>query len=442
MSFASEQLAFFRQFLADFSVTGSVAPSSAALAAALSRECAQQRGPKRVLEVGAGTGAVTAELVKHIQPGDQLVVCEINPTFATYLRKRFGRESAFQAAAGQTRVYEGSILDLPTEQKFDFIISSLPFNAFPPEFVAAVFAHYQALLKPGGVLSYYEYIGGRTLKQLFATSETSQRLLTILDQQRRAYAFRRDQVVGNLPPAWVHYLRFTEAPQPQTAPLAPPADRERLALGPVGIDTDGIPFVLGLVGVATLLRKRWPQQKFWWLPALTAPLVALFFRDPERRTIYNPNLVYAASDGKVLAVERLRDERFGDTEWLRIVVFLSILDVHVNRAPITGQVVEIVHEEGGFASANTRAAEHNMAQYTVIEGTHGRCIVAQRAGLIARRIVNRSKLAGQLAQGEKFGLIRFGSRTDVYLPANKARALVKKGDTVRGGETILARFVA
>lgn len=442
MTFASEQIAFFRQFLADFSVTGAIAPSSAALARALSQECAKQQGPKRVLEVGAGTGAVTAELVKYIQPGDQLVVCEINPTFAAYLRKRFGREPAFQAIAGQSRVYEGSILDLPPEQKFDFIISSLPFNAFPPEFVAAIFAHYQALLKPGGVLSYYEYIGGRTLQQLFATGETSQRLREFLERQQRTYAFHRDQVIGNLPPAWVHYLRFAEAPQPQITPLAPPPDRERLAAGSVGIDTDGIPFVLGLVGVATLLRKRWPRQKLWWIPALAAPLVALFFRDPARRTINHPDLVYAASDGKVLAVERLRDERFGDEEWLRIVVFLSILDVHVNRAPVAGKVREIVHEEGGFASANTRAAEHNMAQYTVIEGVHRRCIVAQRAGLIARRIVNRSKIDGQLAQGEKFGLIRFGSRTDVYLPANKAQALVKKGETVRGGETILARFVA
>jgi phosphatidylserine decarboxylase len=207
------------------------------------------------------------------------------------------------------------------------------------------------------------------------------------------------------------------------------------------LDTDAMPFVVGLAALAALLRKRWPQRKSWWLPAIAAPLVALFFRDPTRQTTNKPEAVYAASDGKVLAVERLHDERFGEQAWLRIVVFLSILDVHVNRAPIAGKVVDIVHEEGGFASANTRAAEHNMAQYTVIEGLHGRCIVAQRSGLIARRIVNRSKINGQLAQGEKFGLIRFGSRTDVYLPAAKAQALVQKGDYVKGGETILARFV-
>lgn len=437
---ANEQLEFFREFVANFRETGSVAPSSTILAAALNRHCAQHRGRKRVLEVGAGTGAITAELVKLIHPGDQLVVCEINATFAARLSRRFAGEPAFQAVAKQSQVYAGSILDLPADQKFDYIISSIPFNACPPEFVAAVFAHYQALLKPGGVLSYYEYIGGRTLKECFAHGETSQRLIAILAEQRSAYAFDRDLVLRNLPPAWVHYLRFAEAPNPDLKNLRPTLSPKRLALGNFALDTDAIPFVAGLVGAAVFLRKRWPNNRLWWAPAVTAPLVALFFRDPARQTMNNPDAVYAASDGKVLAVETVIDERFGDQTWLRIVVFLSILDVHVNRAPVAGKVIEIVQEQGGFASANTRAAEHNMAQYTVIEGEHGRCIVAQRSGLIARRIVNRSKMGGLLAQGEKFGLIRFGSRTDVYLPADKAQPLVKQGDSVKGGETLLAHF--
>jgi phosphatidylserine decarboxylase len=447
MSRANEQLEFFRQFVSNFRETGAVLPTSSFASCALSRKCAQWHGPKRVLEVGAGTGAITTEIIKHLHPDDQFVACEINPALAGYLRTRFAREPAFRTVAEQSSVYEGSILDLPTDQKFDFIISAIPFNNCPPDFVAAVFAHYQALLKPGGVLSYIEYVGGRTLKQSFAADAANKRLLEILAQQRDAYEFHRDLVLRNIPPAWVHHLRFAEAPNrekesTETENVASPFNRDQLALGSFGIDTDALPFVAGLAGVAALLHKRFPNNKIWWAPAIAASLIALFLRDPARRTVNNPDAIYAASDGTVLSVEKLRDERFGDQEWLRIAVFLSILDVHINRAPIAGKVTAIIHEKGGFAAANTHAAQHNMAQYTVIDGVHGRCIVAQRAGLIARRIVNRSKVNSRLAQGEKFGLIRFGSRTDVYLPAGKAQSRVNKGDYVKGGETVVAQFVA
>ncbi len=441
ISEANEQLEFFRQFISNFRETGAVLPTSSFAAQALSRQCAQWRGPKRVLEAGAGTGAITTEIIKHLRPEDQFVACEINPTLAAYLRKRFASEPAFHTVADQSAVYEGSILDLPTDEKFDFIISAIPFNNCPPDFVAAVFAHYQALLKPGGVLSYIEYIGGRTLKQTFAANAANKRLIEILAQQRDRYEFQRDVVLRNVPPAWVHHLRFAAAPNaPEN--ITSLANRERLALGNWGIDTDALPFVAALAGAAILLHKRFPNSKIWWAPTIVASLVTVFLRDPARQIVNNPDAIYAASDGTVLNVEKLRDERFGDREWLRIAVFLSIVDVHVNRAPIAGEVTAIIHENGGFALANTHAAQHNMTQYTVIDGTHGRCIVAQRTGLIARRIVNRSKVNRRLAQGEKFGLIRFGSRTDVYLPASEVQLRVNKGDFVKAGETVLAQFIA
>ncbi len=218
-------------------------------------------------------------------------------------------------------------------------------------------------------------------------------------------------------------------------------NRNRLALGNFGIDTDALRLIAGLIVAAALLYQQFPGHKIWWAPVSVALLVTLFFRDPARRIINNSAAVYAASDGKVLAVEKLRDAQFGDQEWLRIIVFLSVLDVHINRAPIAGKVIDIIQERGRFAYAKAQAAEHNMAQYTVIEGVHGRCIVAQRTGFLARRIVNRNKLHYCLAQGEKFGLIRFGSRTDVYLPANKIQALVKKGDSVKAGETVIAQYI-
>src|SRR5204862_459878 len=144
------------------------------------------------------------------------------------------------------------------------------------------------------------------------------------------------------------------------------------------------------------------------------------------------------SDGKVLAVEHLTDERFGTGEFLRVAVFLSVLDVHVNRSPVAGRVVEYFVEDGGYAAAMKPAAEHNVAAYTVLETVHGRVVVAQRTGLIARRIVQRCPVGSVLAKGERFGLIRFGSRTDVYLPAEAAVPVVAPGDRVIGGQTVIA----
>ena len=137
--------------------------------------------------------------------------------------------------------------------------------------------------------------------------------------------------------------------------------------------------------------------------------------DPTRRRRGQRRQGAAASSGS-------RDDRFGDGEFLRIAVFLSVLDVHVNRAPVAGRVVDYFVEDGGFAAAMKPAAEHNVAAYTVLETARGTVVVAQRTGLIARRIVHRAPVGSLLAKGERFGLIRFGSRTDVYLPADAADA--------------------
>ena len=182
--------------------------------------------------------------------------------------------------------------------------------------------------------------------------------------------------------------------------------------------------------------------KAWLVPAALSLPVAAFFRDPRRIVPDDQRAVVSSADGKVLAVERLTDQRFGPDEWLRISVFLSVLDVHVNRSPVAGRVVSVLREEGGYANAMTAAAEHNVACYTVLETVYGRVVVAQRSGLIARRIVNRAKVGALLAKGERYGLIRFGSRTDIYLPAGKAEPLVSPGERVVGGETVLAHWLA
>lgn len=441
MATLSENLEFIKEFFSNIGEVGALLPTSAAAANALAAEVARQRGPKRVLEVGAGTGAITAQLVNQISAQDELVVCEINATFMTRLKDRFVQEAVFQRVVAQTQFYEASILDLPAHAQFDFIVSAIPFNNCPPDFVEAVLAHYQQLLKPGGVLSYIEYVGGQTLKRVSGLDPQVAERAAVYQHYLGEYEFRRDLVVRNVPPAWIHYLRYQPAQPTAALDLAPRLPTERFTIGTFAIDRAALPFLALAGAAAILLSKLAPRSRAWLTPALLLPLLAAFFRDPQRPSCHDNAIAYAASDGVVLAVEEINDPRFGEEKWLRVAVFLSLLDVHLNYAPVAGRVLELVEETGGFAAASLPAAEHNNALYTVIEGVHGRCIVAQRVGLIARRIVNRLRPSALVTQGEKIGLIRFGSRTDVYLPAGQWGALVKKGDRVQGGLTPLARLL-
>lgn len=434
----TENIQFFKEFFSHIAEIGAVLPTSATSASALAAEVARAKGPKRVLEVGAGTGAITAQLVHHIGPQDELVLCEINPTFMTLLQTRFAEEAAFRRVLPQTRFNGGSILDVPAAPHFDFIVSTLPFNNCPPDFIEAVLTHYQRLLKPGGVFSYIEYVGGQTLKQVSGLDPQQRGRAAVYQRLIAPYEVRCDLVLRNAPPAWIHYVRYQPAQPAAALDLAPRIDNHRVTLGTFVMDSAVLPF-LALAGAAVaLLYKLAPRSKGWVVPATLLPLLAAFFRDPQRPQVQEQTVAYAASDGVVLAVEEVTDPRFGEEKWLRVAVFLSLLDVHVNYAPVAGRVVEIVAASGGFAAASLPAAEHNNALYTVIEGVHGRAIVAQRVGLIARRIVNRLRPGALVAQGEKMGLIRFGSRTDVYLPAQHFTALVKVGDRVMGGVTPLA----
>jgi phosphatidylserine decarboxylase len=249
-------------------------------------------------------------------------------------------------------------------------------------------------------------------------------------------------VLRAAPPLRVHHLRFTPATPHLAERLAPARTTSHVAVtGAMGLDSNGVFAAAALAGVALLTKALVRRKPLWLLPALAAAPAAAFFRDPRRITPDDAGAVVAPADGRVLSVERIRDERFGTDEWLRVAVFLSVLDVHINRAPVAGRVVAVTREEGGYANAMTAAAEHNVACYTVLETVHGRVVVAQRSGLIARRIVNRAQVGSLLARGERYGLIRFGSRTDVYLPADAAEALVAPGDRVVGGETILAHWL-
>lgn len=437
----TEKLHFIRQLPTSFDSIGAVIPTSHYTARAMASECARRIGSKTVLEVGAGTGSITAEIVKHLGPHDHLVVCEINPEFVAYLHHRFAHEPAFQRVREQVTIHTGSITELDTNQLFDNIISAIPFNNFAPNIIETILEQYRAMLKPGGVLTYIEYAYLRKIKSRFAPpniQQKTQAINTVLEPYIRAYQFRRDVVWRNVPPAWIRHLRFTETHPQDALSLQPLEHANRFEINGIAMDTDAIPFILGFSIPGLLVRRSTPRLSNTLLTA--AALAGWLLRDPYRQILSDHAEVFAACDGQVSTIERFHDPRLGDEEWLRIAVYLSLFNVHINRAPIAGKVVKITYEPGGYAAAYQRNADHNTTCYTFIEGIHGPCVVAQRVGFVTRRIVNRCTIGSLLAQGERFGLIRFGSRTDVYLPAAQVHPTVAAGDYVEAGKTVIARY--
>jgi phosphatidylserine decarboxylase len=200
------------------------------------------------------------------------------------------------------------------------------------------------------------------------------------------------------------------------------------------IASEGWPFILGpaalALGLALTGRRRLA------VPFAAASLASLgFFRDPERAIPAQGNAVLSPADGRVTEVAEADDPFVGPA--VRIAIFLSPLDVHVNRAPISGMVTTIAYTPGRFIPAyRGGAADVNERCVITIEGEQARVTVVQVAGVVARRIVCRVGQGDKLEAGDRIGMIRFGSRTDCYVPRD-TEVLVKVGDRVRGGVTIL-----
>jgi phosphatidylserine decarboxylase len=167
-----------------------------------------------------------------------------------------------------------------------------------------------------------------------------------------------------------------------------------------------------------------------------------FFRDPDRRIPSDENLIVAPADGRVVSVAKVEGDRMFGGAKTRVSIFLSPLDVHINRTPVTGKIEEVRYQKGKFLAAyKEEASERNEQNALKVVDTQGRILgVVQIAGVLARRIVCRIKQGDALARGDRFGLIMFGSRTDTYLPAG-CKVEVIEGQRVKGGETILGRFV-
>jgi len=206
-----------------------------------------------------------------------------------------------------------------------------------------------------------------------------------------------------------------------------------------------------------IAREGWPfiavawaitaAAALWWWPlaiilAILAIWVVAFFRDPIRPGPRGDRYVLAAAEGHVVYVIEAHEPMYVKERAVRISIFLSVFDVHVNRYPVDGTVELVHYNKGKFLHAAAEKASLENEQSSIgLRGPRGRVLVRQIAGLIARRIVTDAKPGDRVAQGDRLGLIRFGSRTDVFLPLS-ARPVVKvrPGDRVRVGGTILAEY--
>ena len=194
--------------------------------------------------------------------------------------------------------------------------------------------------------------------------------------------------------------------------------------------------ILGVLIVAGWFVSMWLTLIFCILAVFTIA----FFRDPDRDPPADPNHVVAAADGTITEIIEVEENEVLKTRMRRIGIFLSIFDVHTNRAPIDGRIVYRQHRKGLYLDARRpECSEKNEAMTWAFQSAHAIIVVRQITGAIARRIVAWSQVGDDVKKGERFGMIRFGSRTEVYLPFN-AEILVKAGDHVLGGSTVVARL--
>lgn len=201
---------------------------------------------------------------------------------------------------------------------------------------------------------------------------------------------------------------------------------------------DGYFYGIALFLVAAVLRFFTGGWGWTFLPILLALFFLWFFRDPRRVIPQGHGLIVSPADGKVTEVLRVATP---DGEFLRLSIFLSVFNVHVNRSPVTGILRDVVYKKGMYLNAmNPASAEKNEQSKAVVEADEGYTVVFTLiAGLLARRIVFHPNPGDRLERGERVGLIKFGSRADVLVPGN-AELLVKKGDRVKGGSSVLAKM--
>lgn len=203
------------------------------------------------------------------------------------------------------------------------------------------------------------------------------------------------------------------------------------------IDPSGVPFIAGALLVAFVVALA--SRPYWAMPAVALALFfAFFFRDPDRWAPLDRLAVIAPADGRVLVAGAPQEGAVPPGEWRQVSIFLSPIDVHVNRVPISGRVTRVDYRRGRFLPAYRpdAAATNERSEVWVRQDGHT-VVFRQVVGILARRVVCRLAVGDDVKAGERFGIMKFGSRMDVFVPSS-AVLRVRVGDSVRGGETILA----
>jgi len=206
------------------------------------------------------------------------------------------------------------------------------------------------------------------------------------------------------------------------------------------LDSAGLPFIGGALALAVV-----SGAVFGWIPAAVfaglGAFFAFFFRDPERSSPVDDHAgraVLSPADGKVMVAGPASPDAAPPGSWLQISIFLSPMDVHVNRIPVSGRVTRVSYAPGRFLPAYRAEAAHSNERSEIWIDHDGQTVVARQiVGILARRVVCRARMGAEVRAGDRFGIMKFGSRMDIFLPAN-ATILVSVGQAVRGGETVIA----
>jgi phosphatidylethanolamine/phosphatidyl-N-methylethanolamine N-methyltransferase len=205
---------FFRQTLSSFRTTGAVAPSSVFLAKAMVRSLPSSDACPanfKVLEVGPGTGPFSAAIAQRLNGRGELHLYEINADFVAHLKRRIGREDCFKRMAERIKLLEGNVMELDAPNSFDAIISGLPFNNFSVDEVRAFLERFRILLKPGGTLTFFEYVAVRPLQMPFVSRDKRTRLkgiARVVDEFAKSFQVDQQIVLCNIPPARARHMRF------------------------------------------------------------------------------------------------------------------------------------------------------------------------------------------------------------------------------------------
>jgi len=207
-----------------------------------------------------------------------------------------------------------------------------------------------------------------------------------------------------------------------------------------------LPFFFGslvVFGLLGLIFRRFQWKRTAWtcfvLGVIAACYMLYFFRDPQRTSPSEPALIVAGADGVVMSIKEIREDEYLKTDAVRISIFLSLFDVHVNRAPIEGKIAFLGYFPGArFFTFDEKSSEFNQHNSILIEGPQTRCLVNQIVGPVARRVVYWLKLDQMVQKGDRIGMMKFGSRLDMIFPKADVDVVIQPGDRVQAGLTVVA----